>query len=76
LVSKASLYEARLTDIDKAKESVRLATLGFKAGTRTTTDVLDAELEVFKATSGMVQAQVDALEALINLEIALGELKN
>jgi len=72
LISKASLYEARLTDIDKEKERVRLATLGFKAGTRTTTDVLDAELEVFKATSGMVQAQVDALEALINLEIALG----
>ena len=72
LVSKASLYQARLTDIDKAKESARLATLGFTAGTRTTTDVLDAELEVFKATAGMVQAQVDALEALINLEITLG----
>jgi outer membrane protein TolC len=76
LVSKASLYQARLTDIDKAKESARLATLGFTAGTRTTTDVLDAELEVFKATAGMVQAQVDALEALINLEITLGRRIN
>jgi outer membrane protein TolC len=33
--------------------------------------VLDAELEVFKATAGMVQAQVDALEALINLRKSL-----
>ncbi len=73
LVSKVSLYQAKLTDIDKAKESARLATLGFKAGTRTTTDVLDAELEQFRATAGLVQAQVDALEALINLEIAVGK---
>jgi outer membrane protein TolC len=72
LVSKVSLYQAKLTDIDKAKESARLATLGFKAGTRTTTDVLDAELEEFRATAGLVQAQVDALEALINLETAVG----
>ena len=73
LVSKVSLYQAKLTDIDKAKESARLATLGFKAGTRTTTDVLDAELEEFRAEAGLVQAQVDALEALINLETTVGK---
>ena len=33
--------------------------------------VLDIERRVSKATLGMVQAQVDALEALINLEITL-----
>jgi outer membrane protein TolC len=76
LVSKVSLYQAKLTDIDKAKESARLATLGFKAGTRTTTDVLDAELEEFRAAAGLVQAQVDALEALINLEISVGKRIN
>jgi len=73
LVSKVALYQAKLTDIDKAKESARLATLGFKAGTRTTTDVLDAELEEFRAAAGLVQAQVDALEALINLETTVGK---
>jgi outer membrane protein TolC len=76
LVSKVALYQAKLTDIDKAKESARLATLGFKAGTRTTTDVLDAELEEFRAAAGLVQAQVDALEALINLEITVGKRIN
>jgi hypothetical protein len=33
--------------------------------------VLDIERMVSKATLGMVQVQVDALEALINLEITL-----
>jgi outer membrane protein TolC len=73
LASSVSLYQAKLTDVDKAMESVRLATLGFKAGTRTTTDVLDAELDQFRASSGVVQAQVSAMEALINLEMAVGK---
>ncbi len=73
LASSVALYQAKLTDVDKAKESTRLATLGFKAGTRTTTDVLDAELEAFRAEAGVVQAQLNALEALNNLEMAIGK---
>ncbi len=72
-MSSVVLYQAKLTDVDKAKESARLATLGFKAGTRTTTDVLDAELEQFRAEAGLVQAQLNALEALNNLEMAIGK---
>jgi outer membrane protein TolC len=59
--------------VDKAQESVRLATLGQKAGTRTTTEVLDAELDSFRSSAGVVSAQMDAAEALINLELALGK---
>ena len=73
LVSSVALYKTRLEDVDKAKESARLATLGFKAGTRTTTDVLDAELEEYRASAGLVQAQLNALEALINLELVTGK---
>lgn len=73
LVSSVALYKARLEDVDKAKESARLATVGFKAGTRTTTDVLDAELEEYRASAGLVQSQLDALEALINLELVTGK---
>jgi outer membrane protein TolC len=65
-----------LTDVDEAKESVRLATLGFKAGVNTTTDVLDAELDKFTASAGLVQAQVGMLEAVINLELAIGKRLN
>jgi outer membrane protein len=73
LVSSMSLYRAKQTDVEKAKESARLATVGFEAGTRTTTDVLDAELEEYRASAGLVQSQVDALEALMNLELVTGK---
>jgi outer membrane protein TolC len=73
LVSSVALYKAKLTDVDEAKESARLATVGFEAGTRTTTDVLDAELEEYRAAEGLVQAQIDSLEALVNLELSIGK---
>jgi outer membrane protein TolC len=76
LVSSAAVYQAKLTDVDEAKESVRLATLGFQAGVNTTTDVLDAELDKFTASAGLVQAQVGMLEAVINLELAIGKRLN
>jgi outer membrane protein TolC len=73
LVLSTQTYQAKLADVDKAAESVRLATLGEQAGTRTTTEVLDAELDSFRASAGVVSAQLDAAEALINLELALGK---
>jgi outer membrane protein TolC len=73
LAYSTQLYQAKLDDVDKSKESVRLATLGQQAGTRTTTEVLDAELDSFRASAGAVSAQMDAAEALINLELALGQ---
>jgi outer membrane protein TolC len=73
LAYSTELYQAKLDDVDKSKESVRLATLGQQAGTRTTTEVLDAELDSFRAAAGAVSAQMDAAEALINLELALGQ---
>lgn len=69
----ASLYQAKLVDVEKAQESVRLATQSFKAGTRTSSEVLDAELDLFRARAGVVNAQVNAAEALVNLELALGK---
>ncbi|HTB21422.1 MAG TPA: TolC family protein [bacterium] len=72
LAYSAQLYQAKLAEVDKAAESVRLADLGLKAGTRTTTEVLDAELDSFSAAAAVVSAQMDAAEALINLESALG----
>ncbi|HXC63963.1 MAG TPA: TolC family protein, partial [bacterium] len=73
LAYSTELYQAKLDDVDKSKESVRLATLGQQAGTRTTTEVLDAELDSFRASAGAVSAQMDAAEALINLELAQGQ---
>jgi len=73
LETQVLLFKARQRGLAKSEESVRLATLGLKAGTRTHTEVLDSELELFRARAGVVKAQADAMEAFINLELALGE---
>jgi outer membrane protein TolC len=67
-----ALYRARLHALALYQESVRLASIGVKAGTRTHTEMLDAELDLFRARGGLVKAQADAVEALGKLELAAG----
>jgi outer membrane protein TolC len=67
-----SLYRARTRALAQYEESVRLAAVGLKAGTRTHTEALDAELDLFRARAGVVRAQASALEALGQLELAVG----
>lgn len=68
-----AVYEARLSDVQKSEESVRLAREGQRVGARTNTDVLDAEAELFRARAGVVNAQIGAIEAIVNLEISTGQ---
>jgi outer membrane protein TolC len=65
-------YRARADDVSRATETVRLALAGFRAGTQTNTDVLDAEQDLFNARSNEIQAQYGALESLVRFELALG----
>jgi ATP-binding cassette subfamily F protein 3 len=65
-------YGQESAHFKSAEESVRLAKLAFKAGNGTNTEVLDAELDLFRSRAGIVRAQMDAAEALLNLESALG----
>jgi outer membrane protein TolC len=67
-----ALFEARNRSVEKSSESVRLATIAVKAGTKTHSETLDAELELFRARAGVIRAQLAASEALANLELALG----
>lgn len=71
-VYSSELYGAKSADVEKARESVRLAQAGFRSGTRTTSEVLDAELDLFRAQAGAVNSQMGAAEARLNLELALG----
>lgn len=68
-----SVYQSRVNDVQKSAESVRLAREGRKVGARTNTDLLDAETELFRAKAGVINAQVGAIEALVNLELATGK---
>jgi len=68
----AALYEARLSDVRKGEESVRLAKASMRAGVRTNSEVLDAELDLFRARAGLVNALKDCAEAKVKLELAVG----
>jgi outer membrane protein TolC len=72
-IYSAALYEAKKIDHDRAQETLRLAAAGFKAGVRTTVDVIDAELELFRARAGIVTAQLNCIESKIKLELSQGE---
>ena len=65
-------YNAKLSSIRKAEEAVRLAKGGVKAGTRTNTEVLDAVMDLNRAKASAVKSQIDAVEALGQLELSLG----
>ncbi len=67
-----SLYRARMRALTQYQESVRLAEIGVKAGSRTHTEMLDAELDLFRARGALVKTQAEAIESLGNLELAVG----
>ncbi len=68
-----SVFKSRQNDIGKAKESVRLAKEGRRVGSRTNTDLLDAETDLFRAQAGAINAQLGVIEALIRLELSTGQ---
>ena len=65
--------KSRLNDIQRSEEAVRLAKEGRKAGVTTSTQLLDAESDLFRSRAGLVNAQIGSIEALINLELASGQ---
>jgi len=69
----SSLYKAKLIDIQRSTEAVRLAKAGRKAGTRTNTETLDAQSDLNRSKAAQIHAQMGAIEALVNLELATGE---
>ncbi len=71
-ISNTRRFEIKNLDTQRSEESVRLARLEARAGSRTNTEVLDAELDLFRSKAGSVLAKMNAVEALINLEITLG----
>lgn len=70
----SSVYKSKMADIDRSKEAVRLAREGRRVGVRTNTELLDAEIDLFRSQAGAVNAQIGALEAKISLELASGQI--
>lgn len=68
-----AVFQSRNSDVARSEEAVRLAKEGRRAGVRTSSELLDAELDLFRARAGRINAQVGAVEALISLELASGQ---
>lgn len=66
------VYSSRASDVEKAREAVRLARAGRRVGARTNTDLLDAEADLQRSQAGLVNSQLGAIEALVNVEMATG----
>lgn len=73
LIYDIATYKNKISSIRKAEEAVRLAKSGLSAGIRTNTEVLDAVVDLNRAKATAVRAQIDAVEALGDLEMALGK---
>ena len=71
-IYSAHFYKSRAEDIKRSEESLRIVSAGFQQGTRIINEVLDAETDLFRARAGAVQAQLEAQEALTQLELAIG----
>lgn len=71
-LSQCRIYRARMEDIKRSEESVRLAKAGKKVGARTDSELLDAELDLFRSRAGAVKAQLGAVEAILHLQLASG----
>ena len=67
------LYNSKKSDVSKSEESVRLAREGRRVGARTNSDFLDAEADLYKSQAGAVNAQLSAIESLVNLELSIGQ---
>ncbi len=72
--SSARLFQSKRQNLERAQEAVRLAQAGFKAGVRTNADILDAELDLFRARAGIVHAQLQWMESKLHLELATGRI--
>ena len=68
-----SVYKAKNIDIKRSNEALRLAKLGRKAGTRTNTEILDAQADLYRSKAALINAQVGAIEALVSLELSSGQ---
>lgn len=68
-------YEMALKNIQSAEENLRCATLGFREGVMTTTDVMAAQTAWEMAQSEKIDAEADLRMSEINLRKSLGILR-
>lgn len=68
-------YDMTVSNLAKAEENLRTATLGFREGVTTSTDVMAAQTAWLKANSEKIDAAVDVQLCDVYLSKALGRLE-
>lgn len=68
-----TVAKSKRVDVERSLEAVRLAREGRKVGSRTNTELLDVEADLFRSRAALVNAEMGAVESLINLELASGK---
>ncbi|MEZ4845581.1 MAG: TolC family protein [Bdellovibrionota bacterium] len=66
------MVDVKTTQTQKAEEAVRLAKESVRAGTKTNSDLIDAELDLFKSRADVLNVRMGMIEALINYQLATG----
>lgn len=69
-------FKAKQSSVSKAEEAVRLARGELRAGTRTNSEILDAIVALNRARAASIKAQVEAINDMGKLELALGSKIN
>jgi outer membrane protein TolC len=72
-IYSAHAFDSKNQNLKSSEESFRISGVSFQQGRKTITDVLEAETDLFRARAGVVQAQLDAEEALVKLELTIGK---
>lgn len=73
LETSTKFISAREIEVEKAEEASKMATTGRRAGTLTGAQLLDAEVERFRAKAGLLTAKLSQIEALLKLELITGK---
>lgn len=68
-----SVYQTKTADIARSDEALRLSRAGRKVGVRTNTDILDAQADLNRSKIARINAQIGAIESLVNLELSMGQ---
>jgi outer membrane protein TolC len=72
-IYSAHAFDSKNQNLKSSEESFRISGVSFQQGRKTITDVLEAETDLIRARAGVVQAQLDAEEALVKLELTIGK---
>jgi outer membrane protein TolC len=68
-----ALFAARNLNIERARQNLQLAFAGYRYGSQNSTDVLDAESDLYNAQADAVRARLAIEENAMALELALGQ---